>query len=66
MPPVVDKNKCIKCGTCIDICPEDTLTQDNDETPKVVYPNECWHCSACVIDCPAEAIKLYIPLIMRV
>lgn len=66
MPPIIDKNKCLNCGTCSEICPEDILALGDDETPKVAYPNECWHCSACVIDCPVEAIKLYIPLTMRI
>jgi MinD superfamily P-loop ATPase containing an inserted ferredoxin domain len=66
MPPIIDNNKCAKCGMCIDICPEDILSQEDDKTPKVVCPNECWHCAACVIDCPKEAIRLYIPLPMRV
>lgn len=66
MPPVIKKEKCIACGICADICPEDVLSlNQGDEAPKTIYPNECWHCAACVIDCPEQAIKLYIPLPMR-
>jgi NAD-dependent dihydropyrimidine dehydrogenase PreA subunit len=66
MPPVINKGKCSQCGTCVDICPEDVLFLDPDgESPRVVYPDECWHCASCVIDCPQEAVRLYIPLPMR-
>ena len=66
MPPVINKDKCSLCGTCADICPEDVLFLDLDgESPRVVYPDECWHCASCVIDCPQEAVRLYIPLPMR-
>ncbi len=67
MPPVINREKCIGCSICADVCPEDVLAMQPDgEMPKAVYPNECWHCAACVIDCPEQAIKLYIPLPMRI
>jgi adenylylsulfate reductase subunit B len=66
MPPVVDRDKCICCGKCVDICSEDVFFGSiTSDTPSVTYPDECWHCYACVLDCPVEgAIKLRIPLPM--
>jgi len=64
MPPIIHKDSCIACGTCVDICPLDVFfgSEDN-EIPVVAYPEECWHCNACVLDCPVEgAIMLRIPL----
>jgi len=64
MPPVIDKDKCTACGTCIDICQMDVFfgSKEND-VPVISYPEECWHCSACVLECPVEgAIRLRIPL----
>ncbi|MFX1564056.1 MAG: 4Fe-4S binding protein [Promethearchaeota archaeon] len=26
MPPVVDKDKCTGCGTCVDVCPSEVFT----------------------------------------
>ena len=68
MPPVIDKDLCIRCGKCGDICSEDVFYGSKEhETPLVAYPEECWHCNACVLDCPAEgAIRLRIPLPMMV
>jgi len=68
MPPVIDRNKCIKCSKCVDICSEVVFFGSKEkETPVVTYPDECWHCNACILDCPVEgAIFLRIPLPMTV
>lgn len=68
MPPVIDKDKCTGCGTCVDVCQMDVFFGSKDsEVPVISYPEECWHCSACVLECPVEgAIKLRIPLPARI
>ena len=64
MPPIIDKDKCSGCGTCVDICSTDVFFgSEEGATPIVSYPEECWHCNACVLDCPVEgAVILRIPL----
>lgn len=66
MPPVIDKEKCVECGTCAQICPLDVIRFQKDENGKkkvvVKYPYECWHCRACVKDCPKGAITMRYPL----
>lgn len=66
MPPIIDKEKCIECGTCAQICPLDVIRFVKDENGKkkvkVKYPYECWHCRACVKDCPKGAISMRYPL----
>ena len=64
MPPVIDRNKCVGCGTCADICNSHIFVHDRavDRVPQVRFPDECWHCDSCVIDCPKGAIALRIPL----
>jgi len=58
--PVVDINRCIKSGACIDACPEkDILGIRNGKA----YPINASHCighGACVRACPVEAISLCI------
>lgn len=67
MPPIIDKEKCIKCGTCAQICPLDAYgPQKTGDIPIVRYPSECWHCNSCVLDCPAKAIRLKLPLSMTI
>lgn len=58
MPPVFDKEKCLKCGICVDLCMADAIHPTEDGTPYVKYPKECWHCGACRMDCPEEAISI--------
>jgi adenylylsulfate reductase subunit B len=64
MPPVIDKNVCTGCGTCVEVCQMDVFFgSKKGDVPSVTYPEECWHCSACVLDCPvAGAIKIRMPL----
>lgn len=65
MPPVIDKNKCVKCGYCAQICPLDVIKVNEKESFKdviVKYPDECWHCRACEKDCKAGAICMRYPL----
>ncbi len=63
MPPVIHEEKCIKCGTCVDICAEDVFFgSQKKEIPVVTYPELCMYCNCCIDDCPADgAISLYIP-----
>lgn len=63
MPPIIDKEKCIKCNKCASICPMDVYGPVKaGETPVVRFPDECWHCRACVLDCPAGAIDMRYPI----
>jgi len=65
MPPIIDPEKCIMCGTCVDICSEDVFYGSREgEVPVVTYPRECSHFSGCVANCPTQAIELRIPLPM--
>lgn len=61
MPPLINQEKCIRCGTCVEICPLDVIKRVNEDI-VVKYPEECWHCRACVMDCPQDAISMRYPL----
>jgi adenylylsulfate reductase subunit B len=64
MPPIIDKEKCIACSRCVDVCPLDVFWgSEKKKIPNISYPEECWHCSACVEECPEEgAIRIRIPM----
>ena len=68
MPPVINRQKCTRCGKCVDICTEDVFFgSEKKKVPIVAYPEECWHCKACVDICPkGDVIKLRIPMPMMV
>jgi adenylylsulfate reductase, subunit B len=56
----VDKQKCIACGKCINICPGNLLERDASERANIKYPKDCWGCAACLKECPAGAIKYFL------
>ena len=70
MPPEIDYEKCIACGTCTEVCAEDVFfnpeSEEKDKKPVVSYPDLCWHCNWCVKECPEGAIWLKIPMAMMI
>ena len=45
---------CIKCGTCIDECPNEAISEG--DTKYVINPDACVDCGTCADACPSEAI----------
>jgi len=51
---MIDKDKCIKCGICVKLCPVYNIVMDE-------YPlmnNKCQLCMKCISFCPKEAINM--------
>lgn len=57
MGVIINKERCILCGTCVEHCPEDILVIEKNQV-IVKYPMECSWCGACEIDCVVNAIKV--------
>ena len=55
MPAVLDKDTCIACGACVDVCPVEAITL---EEKAVIDAETCTECGACVDECPVDAISL--------
>ena len=53
----VDKEKCIGCGECVDVCPVDVYEM-NDEKSVPVNVEECIGCESCIEVCEQEAITV--------
>lgn len=51
----VNNDKCIKCGLCVNECPERVLTLGKNGREEI-SPNNCIACGHCVAICPREAI----------
>jgi len=49
----VINDDCTACGTCIDECPVEAITEGDI---YVIDPDECTDCGACADVCPVEAI----------
>lgn len=47
---------CIKCGTCMKVCPTGAITID--ENKFVINLNKCIFCGNCSFYCPVSAIKM--------
>ena len=55
--PVIDLERCISCGLCIDICPDRIVAADADGIPGVTA-DSCLGCGHCAAICPVEAISM--------
>ena len=56
--PVIDAKKCVLCGLCVEICPENVLAIEAD---ALVYanPDSCTMCAACESICPENVVACY-------
>lgn len=50
-----DKDKCNKCGTCVELCPINNIKMETDEYPENLM--HCQYCLRCVSFCPKKAIS---------
>ncbi len=56
--PVINYEKCIECGACVDWCEHGVYNTAKAPRPVVVYPEGCVHgCRGCASQCPTGAIE---------
>ncbi len=55
--PVLDKDKCIKCGMCWIYCPDMAYNQTEDGYFEVNL-EYCKGCGICANECPKDAITM--------
>jgi len=53
--PWINQEKCIGCGSCVDVCPVGAIFMKNGKA--VVDQDKCIHCGKCLNVCPKEAIR---------
>jgi ferredoxin len=51
-----DEDECIECGGCIEVCPVEAVTMENDALS--VDKSWCIGCGVCVAKCPTGAARL--------
>ncbi len=56
----IDKEKCIGCRKCGDICPGSLIRIDAEKKAYIRYPQDCWGCTSCIKECPVYAIRFYL------
>jgi len=57
MAAKIDKDECTGCGTCVEECPTEAISL-NDDDIAVVNADDCTECGLCVDSCPTSAITL--------
>jgi flavodoxin/ferredoxin len=50
-----DKARCNGCGLCVEKCPTQNITMQNEQMP--VWGHECVLCCNCQIQCPQQAVN---------
>jgi uncharacterized protein (DUF362 family)/Pyruvate/2-oxoacid:ferredoxin oxidoreductase delta subunit len=67
--PQITKNKCVKCGICVKMCPVTPKALDwhsGDKTHPPTYKyDRCIRCYCCQEVCTEGAIQLKVPLIRK-
>ena len=58
--PVIDPNRCIKSGACVDSCHEEDVLGIRNGRATVINASRCIGHGACFQACPVEAISLWI------
>jgi Fe-S-cluster-containing hydrogenase component 2 len=53
---VVDKEKCLACGGCISVCPQDSISWIGNKA--FVNKEKCISCKICFKTCPVGAISM--------
>jgi nitroreductase/NAD-dependent dihydropyrimidine dehydrogenase PreA subunit len=56
--PEIDKNRCVGCGACIEVCPDQTISLQDEYAE--ISGKKCMACGHCVAVCPETAISLDI------
>lgn len=57
MAVTVKEADCTGCGTCVDECPAEAISM-NENDIAVIDQEACTECGSCVDACPAEAISM--------
>jgi uncharacterized protein (DUF362 family) len=67
--PVIDADRCIKCGSCVEACPvpDKALRFENGRRQPPLYDyDRCIRCYCCHEMCPERAIGKKTPLLGRI
>jgi tetrahydromethanopterin S-methyltransferase subunit A len=65
----VQTARCIGCGTCVRVCPENVFEireVEGNQVSTVAAAGSCFTCRACEIRCPEHAIKVMAPEKLKV
>ena len=53
----IDKEKCVKCGLCINDCVAKCIGLTQEDFPKMIHGERCLRCQHCMAICPQGALS---------
>lgn len=56
--PLIDPQRCVGCGSCVDACPEKQVLGLINNMAELIAPANCIGHGACQLACPENAIQL--------
>ena len=56
----IDREQCVACGHCREICPGNLIQRDENGKAFLKYPEECWGCASCLKECAHGAIAYFL------
>lgn len=56
----INKDICIGCSRCQQVCPGTLIYKDEVKKAYIAYPSDCWGCVSCVKECPVGAISFFL------
>ena len=56
----INKNKCVGCKRCLDVCPGSLIKTDETGKAYIKYPKDCWGCTSCIKECRHDAIRFFL------
>ena len=62
--PEILRDKCVRCGKCVEVCPPKAATRDNDKSIIIDY-KKCISCFCCHEFCPEKAIRIKRNMLRR-
>ena len=54
----LNAKKCIGCGDCVEVCPQQCYTMGEDGKGVYSFPERCMECGACSLNCRGEALMV--------
>lgn len=60
MSIMINREKCVGCGRCIEACPGNLIKKDSDGTACIRHVRDCWGCTSCLKECKFGAISFFL------
>lgn len=59
-PLLLNRQRCKRCGICIELCPRQVFTTTYEGYPEPTNIEKCTRCKLCELWCPDYAIEVEV------